>query len=308
MVLLLQGDLDNGWIDYEWRLKRDGGLLKDGRGFAQPHWRGQEPLAGERILLYAEQGLGDTLQFCRYVKGVAQLGASVILEVQKPLRNLLVGLEGAAQVIGRGQALPDFDYQCQLLSLPLAFKTGLDTIPATVRYLRSEPAKVAQWQARLGQRSHPCVGLVWSGSLIHKADQKRSIALAQLIGRLPVGPQYVSLQKEVREHDLLTLRSNPAILHFGDELQDFTDTAALCECMDLVISVDTSVAHLSGALGKQTWIMLPWVPDWRWLLEREDSPWYPTVKLYRQDKLGDWNGVFERINRDLTQMFKLDGG
>jgi ADP-heptose:LPS heptosyltransferase len=233
----------------------------------------------------------------------ASLGARVILEVQRPLVSLLAALEGASQWVATGDALPAFDHQCPLLSLPLAFKTTLDSIPSSTRYLSSDATKVAQWRARLGEQSKPRVGLVWSGRATHKGDRDRSIALADLIRHLPADFHYVSLQKDVRELDQQALRSNPAILTFQEDLNDFSDTAALCECMDVVISVDTSVAHLSGALGKRTWILLPFTPDWRWLMDRVDSPWYPTAKLYRQHRRGDWNGVLEQLKADLVQTF-----
>jgi tetratricopeptide (TPR) repeat protein len=304
---LLLGDLDKGWTGYEWRWK-DSECLSTGeqRDFSQPLWLGKESIAGKTILLFSEQGLGDTLQFCRYARLVSDLRARVILEVHKPLRSLLAKLEGASQLITKGDALPDFDYQCPLLSLPLAFKTRLGTIPSSAKYLISDPTKVTTWQRTLGEKAQPRIGLAWSGNPLHKNDENRSILLAELLRCLPAGLQYVSLQKDVRECDRQALQSSPTsptILQFSDELHDFSDTAALCDCMDVVISVDTSVAHLSAALGKNTWILLPFVPDWRWLLNRDDSPWYPTARLFRQDRFGDWNGVFERVRASLMQLF-----
>jgi len=299
---LLLGDFEKGWIDFEWRWKDSNGpSILEKRDFPQPLWLGEESIAGKRILLYSEQGLGDTLQFCRYAKLAADLGARVILEVQQPLSVLLEGLEGVSQLVIRGNPLPDFDFQCPLLSLPLAFKTQLGTVPSSAKYLTSDPTKVATWQTKLGEKTRPRIGLVWSGNPVHKNDQNRSVPLADLLRYLPPELQYVSLQKEVRENDKRTLRSNPQILQYSDDLHDFSDTAALCDCMDILISVDTSVAHLSGALGKNTWIMLPFVPDSRWLLDRTDSPWYPTCRIYRQEKPEDWDGVFKKVARDLVQ-------
>jgi hypothetical protein len=229
----------------------------------------------------------------------------VILEVQQPLSSLLNGLKGVSQLIKRGDPLPAFDYRCPLMSLPLALGTRLDSIPATVKYLTSDAAKVAKWRARLGEKTQPRIGLVWSGSRVHKNDQNRSIPLADLLRYLPGGLQYVSLQKDLRDADRLALHTNPHMLHFAEDLHDFSDTAALCDCMDVVISVDTAVAHMSAALGKITWILLPYVPDWRWLLDREDSPWYPTANLFRQDRFGDWSGVFDRLNAHLMQKTKV---
>jgi tetratricopeptide (TPR) repeat protein len=301
-ALLLAGDYENGWPGYEWR-RREGSGAKGGahRQLPLPQWLGKEPLAGKTILLYSEQGLGDTLQFCRYAKLVADLGARVILEVQRPLVGLLAQLEGVSQTVAAGDTPPEADYCCPLLSLPLAFNTRLDSIPRAPRYLSVSAALVNRWQERLGEKTQPRVGLMWSGNAAYQADRNRSIRLADLIPQLPAEFQYVSLQKEVREIDRPSLQSNRAILNFAEEQQDFSDAAALCECMDLVLSVDTSVAHLSAALGKETWIMLPFSADWRWLLARDDSPWYPSVKLFRQRRVGDWSGVFERVWTDLIQ-------
>jgi Tfp pilus assembly protein PilF len=302
MALLSCGDFDRGWTDYEWRWSNDNGSnIPDRRFFPQPLWLGIESIAGKRILLHGEQGLGDTLQFCRYAKSVANLGAYVVLEVQKPLARVLAKLDGVSQLLSRGDALPEFDYHCPLLSLPLAFKTTLETIPVRNRYLWAEACKIIHWQHRLGEKTRPRVGLVWNGK--HRTDNDRSILLADLVQCLPADFQYVSLQKEVREPDSLTLQANPAILDFRDEAVDFSDTAALCECMDVVISVDTSVAHLSAALGRKTWILLPYVADWRWLIDRDTSPWYESVTLYRQAIMHDWRGVFEMVAADLSAKF-----
>jgi tetratricopeptide (TPR) repeat protein len=301
---LLHGNLEDGWIDYEWRFKMGAGTK---RRFVQPLWLGNESIAGRTILLYSEQGLGDALQFCRYAKVVADLGASVILQVRKPLKSLLAGVQGASQVITGGDLMPRFDCRCPLMSLPLAFKTTLDTIPVASRYLTSNPVKVDKWLARLGSSPKSRIGLVWSGNPAFSLDRKRSIALTELLRHLPVGPQYVSLQKELTTLDRLTIQAHGGILQFADELNDFSDTASLCECLDLVISVDTAVAHLSGAMGKKTWILLPSVPDWRWLLNREDSPWYPSVRLYRQRGRGDWGGVLDRIEADLYALTQKGG-
>ena len=296
---LLGGNFEAGWVEYEWRWKsKRGPHTPEKRPFPQPLWLGKESLAGKTILLHSEQGLGDTLQFCRYAKRVAGLGAKVILEVQPPLLTLLAGLEGVSQLVGRGDALPGSDYQCPLLSLPLAFNTALHDIPSAARYLQSDPAKIAHWHTVLGEKRRPRIGLIWSGNPAHTNDHNRSIPLANLMDHLPAECQYIGLQKELREADVGCLNANPAIVNFAE---DFSDTAALCECMDLVISVDTSVAHLSAALGLKTWILLPFNPDWRWLLDRNDSPWYPSVTLYRQQQSGDWSGVLKQVAADLRQ-------
>jgi hypothetical protein len=211
-------------------------------------------------------------------------------------------LEGVSQIVVKGEELPIYDYQSPLLTLPLAFHTNLYTIPNAVRYINldNHPNKTMEWKVRLGSKLKLRVGLVWSGNPNHKNDYNRSILLMDILPFLPNQCEYVSLQKEVREVDKLTLDSNPHILNFAGHLNDFLDTAALIDNLDLVISVDTSVAHLSAALGKESWVLLPHVPDWRWLLDREDSPWYPSMKLYRQTSIGNWSGALERVKSDLS--------
>jgi tetratricopeptide (TPR) repeat protein len=304
LALLQAGDYAAGWLAYEWRWKNAAKLrLGNPRVFRQPLWLGQENLRGKRILIYCEQGLGDTLQYCRYVKLVAELGAEVIFEVQAPLVSLLARLPGVSRVFAAGGLLPDFDYQCPLLSLPLSFKTTLQSVPAATPYLYADAERIALWQARLGIRARPRVGLVFTGSAAYGNDQNRSIPLSEWAARLPRDFDYVSLQKEYRDYDLATLAENPWIASFAAEQKDFSDAAALVEAMDLVISVDTAVAHLAGALGKPTWRLLPVSSDWRWMLHREDSPWYPTMRLYRQTTAGDWSTVFERVAADLRGEF-----
>jgi len=301
LTLLLTGDFDQGWRLYEWRWEREFPTSPI-RNFQQPLWLGNETLAGKTILLHAEQGLGDTIQFSRYASLVADLGAHVIMEVAKPLLGLFAGLAGVSRLIAKGSPLPVFDYHCPLLSLPLAFKTELGSIPFPQQYLHVDASRLEQWSQTLGEKTRPRVGLVWSGSTTLINDHNRSIPLSLLIPQLPPDYQYVSLQKEVRDNDRPILQASTDILHFGDELSDFSDTAALCELMDVVISVDTSVAHLSGALGRPTWVLLPFVPEWRWLLDRDDSPWYASMKLYRQNTAGDWDSVFARVRADLPKM------
>jgi tetratricopeptide (TPR) repeat protein len=304
LCLLLQGNFENGLQLYEsrWNSKIVSEEIGGKRLFDKPTWLGVEPLQDKTILLYGEQGLGDFIQFCRYVKLVADLGAKVILEVPKTLEELMQGLEGVSELVIRGNKLPFFDYQCSLLSLPLAFKTNLDNIPNQGGYINLDgySNKIKEWKLRLSSKIRPRVGLVWSGNLHHKNDHNRSILLSDILPSLPNQFEYVSLQKELREVDKLTLDSNLHILNFSSHLNDFLDTAALIDNLDLVISVDTSVAHLSGALGKKTLLLLPYVPDWRWLLDREDSPWYPSMKLYRQTSMGNWSGALERVKSDLS--------
>lgn len=297
-VCLLQGNFSQGLELYEWRWKTEESAPRI-RPFVQPLWQGDASLEGKRILLHGEQGLGDMVQFCRYAKLVAARGAYVILEVPKLLTKVLEGLDGVHEMVPLGGTLPPFDFHCPLLSLPRAFQTDLTTIPHSPSYLRSHPALVQAWKNRLGPKTRPRVGIVWSGSPQHAMDCNRSITLESLLPYLPTTWECISLQKEVRAIDQSALTEQAGMRHFGDALKDFEDTAALCSLMDVVISVDTSVAHLSAALGQPTWILLPFVPDWRWLLDREDSPWYPSAKLYRQATEGDWAGVLARICADL---------
>jgi Tfp pilus assembly protein PilF len=300
LALLSQGDFENGWRSFEWRWHNARRLgIGARREFTQPLWLGDQPIAGKRLLLYSEGGFGDTLQFCRYASLCAGLGATVLLEVPQALHNLLKDLAGVAQVIVTGSQLPEFDYQCPLVSLPLAFRTTLETIPAAPAYLHPDPAKVERWRKLLGERTGPRVGLTWSGNPNYPGDAQRSIALADWAGQLPPGIQYFRLQRDVRDADRKTLAAYPSIVSFADDLLDFDNTAALCELMDVVVSTDTSVPHLSGALGRPTWLLLPLDADWRWLRNRADSPWYPTARLYRQKSAGDWGEVFGRIAADL---------
>lgn len=303
MMNLRRGAFLEGWRDYEWRWETPTlGVYREKREFSQPRWSGSEALEGKTILLFAEQGLGDSLHMCRYVEKVAALGARVILEVQPGLARLLGTLPGVAQVLERGQALPPFDFQCPLMSLPGAFLTTLESITPARRYLAADPVRVAEWKSTLGPKTRPRVGLVWSGSTIHKGDHHRSIALSDFVPLLSDHFEFISLQKEVREGDQAVLDTLPSLRHFGRQLGDMADTAALCELMDLVVCVDTSIAHLAGALGKQVWILLPAIADWRWLRERSDSPWYPSATLYRQTSDGAWNAVLDRVATDLRAL------
>lgn len=291
---MLRGNFNDGWRAYEWR-RLTPEFASFRREFPEPRWTGDEDIRGKRILLHAEQGLGDTIQFCRYARQVAELGAHVIMEVPGTLIPLFRGLEGVHEWVAAGQPLPQFDIQCPLLSLPLAFGTTLDTLPGARSYLSADALKVRAWQARLGEGQKPRIGLAWSGNDAHKNDRNRSILLAALLPFLPEAFDCFSLHKEIRAADRQVLEQSGRIKTFCDELTDFSDTAALVECMDIVVSVDTSVAHLSGALGKPTWVLLPYVPDWRWMLERTDSPWYPAMRLFRQQAIGDWEGAFAKL-------------
>jgi tetratricopeptide (TPR) repeat protein len=303
---LLLGDFDRGWRKHEWRWET-AQLRNAKRNFAQPLWLGSQEIDGKTILLHAEQGLGDTIQFCRYAPLLAARGAQVILEVQKPLRDLMKTLGAAMQIVVRGDSLPKFDLHCPLLSLPLACATRLETIPSATPYLAARDSQTRAWRERLGRHERPRIGLVWAGNPrkelpgANRIDSQRSIVVDQLAPLFQLtGCDFFSLQKG--DDAVRTLRASPlrdAIVDWTDDLHDFSDTAALIENLDLVISVDTSVAHLAGALGKPFWLLNRYNTCWRWLADRDDSPWYPTARLFRQDATRQWPAVIARVTAAL---------
>jgi tetratricopeptide (TPR) repeat protein len=300
---LTLGDFGAGWRGYEARWSV-GLLATQRRSFTAPLWLGQETpeisLDGKTILLHAEQGSGDTIQFARYARLVAQRGAKkVILEVQRELARLLSDLAGVDAVVARGERLPPFDCHCPLLSLPLALATEPQTIPAEIPYIILRDEDVRLWRERLPRR-RPLVGLVWSGARSHDNDLNRSLRLETLLPLLDrPDVTFVSLQHDVRAEDVAVLRSRPGVVQIGEQFRDFADTAAALAALDAVISVDTAVAHLAGAMGKPLLLLLPFAADFRWLRERPDSPWYPTARLCRQPKFGDWDSVVELLRQEL---------
>ena len=297
LIWLAEGDFERGWREYEWRLRRTGAGRQN---FPQPRWSGEDSIAGKTILLHAEQGFGDTIQFVRYVPLVAGRGATVVLQVQGSLKALLSDLRGVSTLIDRGKSLPPFDLHCPLLSLPLAFKTMLDTVPADMPYVHPSADRVKKWIGRIAGSNSLRIGIAWSGSSTHKNDHNRSIALSRLAPLVAESRiEWVSLQREVRGADLRTLESLPQIAALGREFDDFADTAAVISYLDLVISVDTAVAHLAGAMGKPVFILLPFNGEWRWLTGRNESPWYPTARLFRQPSAGDWDSVIARVSQVL---------
>jgi hypothetical protein len=292
MSRLILGDLEQGWRDHEARWT--GSEMHRGpRTLPGRAWDGREDLEGRTLLLYAEQGLGDTLQFVRYATLAARRGARVILEVHAPLVELLRQVEGVERVVAFGEPLPAFDLHCALLSLPLAFGTTLDSIPAAIPYLRVPDAAVSRWRERLA-KPDVRIGLAWSGSRTLRNDANRSIPLRCLAPLASKGRTLVALQTDIRDADRDAVEEL-GIRTFTGELRDFRDTAALVGALDLVVSVDTAAAHLAGAMGKPAWVLLPFSPDWRWLLERDTSPWYPTARLFRQPRLGDWDSVIRQV-------------
>lgn len=300
LLRLLAGDFPAGWQGREarWRIP---GFLAPYPRLSQPTWLGREPVDGKTVLVHVDEGLGDTLQFVRYVPLLAARGARVVLVVAPALVPLLSALDGVSQCLAVGQELPAFDLQCPMSSLPLAFATTLETIPAATGYLPTPPQdRIQAWQQRLGARRRPRIGLVWSGSPTHRNDHNRSIPLRRFARILALEATFVSLQKDPRPADREVLQERADIADWTSELTDFRETAALVCCLDLVIAVDTSVAHLAAALGRPTWILLPYTPDYRWLLERQDSPWYPTARLFRQTAARDYDDVLDRVCSELA--------
>jgi tetratricopeptide (TPR) repeat protein len=293
-TLLRIGDYEQGWKEYEWRFK-----LKTSPvplpGFPQPRWFGDQPIEGKTVLLYWEQGFGETIQFVRYVPLLTARGAKVILRVQPELKNLLAG-DDAVTVISTNEDLPPFDLHSPLMSLPLAFKTRLDTIPAKTPYLFATQERLNAWRERLPQSSLPRVAIGWAGNPNFPGDRSRSPGLPPLLPLLSVpGVQFISLQKDLRAGDEELLHQCPQVIHLGDQLEDFSDTAAIMSLVDLVICSDTAPVHLAGALGEPVWVLLERSPDWRWMFERTDNPWYPTARLFRQPSEGDWDGVIKQV-------------
>ena len=300
LLKLLTGDFAAGWAGRQARWKIPA-FSAGYPNFQQPMWRGEEA-AGKTILVHVDEGLGDTILFARYVPMGAALGARVILVVADALQPLLSGMTGVAQCLPlSARQLPDFDMHCPFSNLPAIFGTTLDTIPSGSAYLPQPAAeRIAAWEQRLGPRGKPRIGLAWSGSSTHANDQRRSIPLQTLAGILDVDATFVSLQKDLRPHDMAALAGRNDIIDLTAQIADFADTAALMSCLDLVVTADTGVAHLAGAMGRPTWIMLPHVPDYRWLLDRDDSPWYPTVRLFRQDAARDYAAVVNRVRAELV--------
>jgi tetratricopeptide (TPR) repeat protein len=307
LLSLLTGDFTTGFSEYEWRWKEQFAELK--RNFPQALWLGSGDLRGKTILLHAEQGLGDAIQFCRYAPHVAARGATVLLEVQPEIRDLAVHLHGVSRVLVRGEPLPEFDFHCPLLSLPLAFRTTPETIPGEVPYLHIPPEHVQRWRERLAALPELRIGIGWQGNVNHYRDGYRSFPLSRFaeVARLP-GISLISLQKGHGAEQLGDPRNDFSVVDMTRDLVTFLDTGAIMKNLDLVITADTAVAHLAGALGVPVWVALPYAPDWRWMLERDDSPWYPTMRLFRQRSPGDWNGVFAEICRALPRFAVGDRG
>ena len=301
LALLCMGRFTQGWNKYEHRFKQQQRAMMLPK-LPRPIWRGDKNIAGKTIVLVAEQGMGDAIQFARYAPLVAACGARVVLGVHKPLARLMESIPGVTQIVADGDTLPDFDMYCSLLSLPLAFETELASIPSTVPYLRADAARIEQWRRRLRHNGQLRVGVCWGGSAAHVGDRRRSIAFEQFATLLTVpGIDFVSLQKDINDTQAARLREL-GVIQLGQHFEDFSDTAAVVAQLDLVISVDTSVAHLAGAMAKAVAVLIAYSPDWRWMLHRSDSPWYPTMRLFRQTALGDWSETLERLRCELVEV------
>lgn len=292
-LLLTVGQFAEGWTEHEWRW-RSPQSPPPGRELRKPLWDGSD-LGSRRILVQFEQGLGDAIQFARYAKLVAARGGKVIFRSPRETLRLFQTLYGVEELIGPDQPLPAFDVHCPVLSLPAMMRTSLQNIPADVPYLRADPQLQQTWQTRLSSVSGLKVGLAWAGRPSHSNDRNRSIPLQTLTPLAAANVLFVSLQKGAAAEQVRRASGGLKIIDWTDDLNDLADTAALIANLDLIITVDTAIAHLAGALGKPVWVLLPFVPDWRWMLQRNDSPWYPSMRLFRQPRIGDWQTPIEQI-------------
>jgi len=310
LAQLTLGRFRVGWKGYESRWATRG-FAPHRRDFIAPLWLGEQPICGKTILLHAEQGYGDTIQFVRYAPLVAERGAKVFLEVQPELVRLLWQMRGVETVVGRGEPLPAFDFHCPLLSLPLAFDTTLETIPGDVPYVRPGCAEIIAFERSLPSK-RPRIGLAWAGRRSHRNDLSRSMSLNTLLPLLGLsGVQFVSLQHELCAEDEHLLDHRPEIVRIGEKLSDFAETAAVISLLDIVISVDTAIAHLAGALAKPVFVLLPFAADFRWMRQRPDSAWYPTARLFRQKSFAQWGDTIAAVRDEVglaTQKFAASGG
>ena len=301
MTLMTLGKLEEGLPLYEYRWENESfkALKKDRNA---PLWDGKTSLQSKRILIHAEQGFGDTIQFCRYAFNIISIGGTPILEVPPTLVSLLETLSPRCQVFPTGSITPKYDFHCPIMSLPLCFKTNLSNIPCPEPYLSADPKKVKLWKEKLEYtKKQKKIGIIWSGNPDHLNDANRSIELKQFLDFLPENLTYYSLQKDVQKQDRKILSTAKNIRHFSDSLNDFSDTAAYASNLDLIITVDTGLAHLCGALGIKTWIVLPLNADWRWFRCRDDTPWYQSVSLFRQIVFGKWEDPFQNLREQLHE-------
>jgi tetratricopeptide (TPR) repeat protein len=293
-VYLLLGDYPRGWAEFEWRLRVP--AIVGNRTFEQPCWDGGD-LAGKTIFVQAEQGFGDMIQFARFIPELTRRGGRVILESLPELSRLF---QGFGEIVIQGQPIPSHDVHCSLLSLAAVLGVTAQSIPAPIPYLKAEPRLAEEWAMRFdSEDNRPRVGLVWGGRAIHVNNRNRSMRLKQFAPLASAKVAFYSLQKGEGAAEAADPPSGVQLINWTQELNDFADTAALIQNLDLLIAVDTAVAHLAAAMGKPVWLLVPFVPDWRWMLERADSPWYPTVRLFRQKSVGDWGDVLRRVGEEL---------
>jgi tetratricopeptide (TPR) repeat protein len=301
LLLLRYGNYEEGWREYEWRLRQPKWSKFFPAVAHRPLWKGEE-FRGKTLLVHCEQGFGDSIQFARYLPMVKARGGEVILEAPGPLMSLFQGLPGVDRLRRLTPGSPpavDFDVYAPLLSLPGIFQTRPTSIPGKVPYLFADPAKMSRWQHD-GTRDKCKIGIVWAGSKVHVNDRKRSCPLEHFKGLAGIPHlQFFSLQTETASAEIESCGFSDTIIHWGDQLNDFSDTAAAISSLDLLITVDTAAAHLAGAMGHRVWLLLPYVSDWRWFTDRCDSPWYPSMRLFRQRAPGDWPSVFEQVTEAL---------
>jgi Flp pilus assembly protein TadD len=296
LTLLLKGNFTDGFKEYDWRWKLE---RSPPRNYDQPEWDGSE-LNGKTLLIHQEQGFGDMIQFARYIPMVKEKGGTVVVETQPELSRLFSTLPGVDKVVNIGSPLPKFDFFVPMMSLAKIFGTTIDTVPNNGPYLTPPDMHAVQLPASLDRQRQ--IGMVWAGKPTHKNDKNRSCRFTDFIELLGMpGVTVYSLQKGPRERDIVDNSCEALVLNLGGQLNDFADTAAVIQQLDLVITVDTSVAHLAGALGKPVWVLLPYAPDWRWMVDTDTSPWYPSMRLFRQKKHGDWDQVFNDLRRALNE-------
>jgi hypothetical protein len=309
VILLQAGRFEEGWREYEWRLYKSDWRKGYPYRLQMPRWSGED-FSGRTLLIHCEQGLGDSIQFVRYIKPVKARGGTVVLEAPRALKRLFSNLPGVNEIIefsDSGIAQREFDLHVPLLSIPGILDTTLDTIPAEIPYLEADRERIARYKQRLSGDTLK-VGIVWNASGWNRALKKKSCDLSHFLPLASIpGVHLVGLQKHLGDSSNGTTAGSALIPNWGDEFSDFADTAAAIEGLDLILSVDTAVAHLAGAMGKPTWVLLPHVADWRWMLDREDCPWYPSMRLYRQPRRGDWEEVFRRVTRDLKSLIGVPG-
>lgn len=297
LALLAIGRWREGWAEYEWRSRIPGSLVE--RFGPRGRWRGESPVAGRRLFLFWEQGLGDTIQFLRFAPAMRDLGAAVVLSVQDALLPLVQGFAPGVEVVGEAARPEDGDLHCPLMSLPMVLGVSPADVPAADGYLAADPARVAAWAGRLGAAARPRVGLAWSGNKLHSNDRNRSLPFAALAGLLDADVDWLCLQKEVRAEERAAVAADGRVRFVGEAIADFADTAALVAQCDLVIAADTSVAHLAGAMGREVWVLLPTPADWRWGIEGERSPWYAGARLFRRAQGGDWTDAAAQVRAAL---------